>query len=228
MLLDALLSLLLYVSQLWKARCIGQVIAVMLLLWSPSLLAQYNTGAVVGTVTDPSGAAVANARITLHDVNRRLEQKAEATGKGDYSFSSVPAGNYVVSVMIPGYETVSTKPFEIVVDARQRVDITMKVAGTNDTVTVNAGGEVGLDIDTSERGTVLGEREITDLPLNGREYTDLALLVPGVQVSDLQDGSVEQRRGSFHTNGHAVVGEQLSAGRSGQQCLSRWESGIQQ
>jgi hypothetical protein len=162
--------------------------------------AQFDTAAVVGTVRDASGGAVADAVILLHSVDRGTELKAESTHSGEYSFPSVQVGRYSITATVTGYEPLKTDAFEVVVGERHRVDLPLQVAGASVVVDVN-GSSVALDTDSSERGTVIDRQEVEDLPLNGREYTDLALLAPGTQVSSLETGDVEQRRGSFNTNG---------------------------
>lgn len=162
--------------------------------------AQFDTGAVVGTVRDPNGAVVARAVVTLHDVDKGVELKAETTHSGEYSFPSAQVGHYYVVINVDGFQPLTTDAFELVVGERKRVDLPLRVAGDNAVVTVNSSATT-LDTDTSDRGTVVAREEIEALPLNGREYTDLALLAPGVQVSALQTGDVEQRRGSFNVNG---------------------------
>lgn len=162
--------------------------------------AQFDTGAIVGTVRDPSGATVPSAVVILHDVDKGVERKSKTTHSGDYSFPSVLVGHYYVTITTPGFRTVTTDPFELVVGERRRVDLPLRVAGDDTVVEVNSNATT-LDTDSSDRGTVVEREEIESLPLNGREYTDLALLAPGVNLSELQNGGVEQRRGSFIVNG---------------------------
>ena len=163
--------------------------------------AQYDNAVIVGKVTDPTGAAVRDAEVTLRNVDLGTIQTKKSSGQGDFEFPGLQIGQYVVTVQAPGFETVNTQPVNVTVDSRPRVDVAMKVGATSDNVTVST-NESQLATDTSDRGLTVQEREIQDLPLNGREYTDLALLTPGVQVSSLQDGTITQRRGAFNVNGN--------------------------
>jgi len=106
-----------------------------------------------------------------------------------------------VSVESPGFDTAITDQVNVTVDSRPRVDIKMKVGQVSQDVTVSAATSQ-LQTDSTDRGLIVQQEEIENLPLNGREYTDLATLAPGVQTSSLQDGTITQRRGSFNVNGN--------------------------
>jgi hypothetical protein len=178
------------------------VLALVLCAAFPLLLrAQFDTAVVVGKVTDPAGAVVSGADVTLRNVDLGTIQTKKTSDQGAFEFPGIQIGLYIVTIKAPGFETVTTEPINVTVDSRPRVDIAMKVGATSDTVTVSDAA-AGLDRDSSDRGFTVQQREIEDLPLNGREYTDLALLTPGVQVSALQDGTITQRRGSFNVNGN--------------------------
>ena len=177
------------------------LLAVWMLTFAGSALAQYDTGAVIGTVTDSAGLPVPHAAVTLHDTQKGSDQKASTTSKGEYTFPTVAVGNYVVVVDAPTFGRATSAAFDVAVSGRNRIDIPLKVS-TTETVAVNASGDVTLDTDNNERGLVVEQAEINNLPLNGREYADLAELAPGVQVSgDLQNNAVDKREGSFNVNG---------------------------
>lgn len=166
----------------------------------PVLHAQYDTATVVGTVSDSQGANVRNAQVALRNADSGVVLTRVTNGAGDYQFTDVQIGTYTVTVDAPGFAQSATKPFNVVVSARQRIDVSLSVGAASETVTVSA-GNTGLQVESGEQSTTIEGQEIVDLPLNGREYTDLALLVPGVQVGSLQTGDVDQRRGSLVVHG---------------------------
>jgi hypothetical protein len=99
-----------------------------------------------------------------------------------------------------GFKAEDTEPFDRAVDSRQRVNIKMVIGATSDSVTV--GDAAGLlETDNSSRGQVINAREIADLPLNGRAYADLTLLVPGVAKSLLENGTDSSRDASYNVKG---------------------------
>jgi hypothetical protein len=185
------------VSPIWRHRTRLALLAVSIPV---AAHAQFDTAAVVGTVHDPSGATIPGAIVILHDVDKGVELKSKTTHSGDYSFPTTQVGRYYLVISAPGFSTLTTDPFELVVGERRRVDLPMRVAGGDTTIDVNSSA-ITLDTDTSDRGTVIQREEIEALPLNGREYTDLSLLAPGVNQSELQNGSSSERRGSFIVNG---------------------------
>ncbi len=175
--------------------------ALIFLLAAPaSLLAQFETATVLGYVRDSSGAAVPGASVTLIDQQTKASVVAQTNGQGSYEFTDVKIGQYEVSVKANGFDISTTQPFTVTVNARQRVDLALKVGSSNETVTVDAAASV-LETDSSERGQVIGRREVENLPLNGREYADLAALVPGVRRSILENSTDSSRDASFDVNG---------------------------
>jgi len=171
-----------------------------ILQFHSSAFAQFDTAVVLGTVTDPSGAAIPGADVTLRNTALGTVQTKKTSGSGDYEFPGIQIGSYTVSANAPGFTPVTTNAFDVTISARQRANISLGVGNQSQDVTISAGA-TGLETDTSDQSLLIERKQIVDLPLNGREYTDLALLSPGVQVGVLQDGSVNQRRGSFVVNG---------------------------
>jgi len=189
-----------------RARCTVILVAVVafcavLLVCTPAARAQFDTGTVNGLVTDPSGAAVAGATVKLNNLDLKTMLTRKTNSKGEYQFPDVQAGNYTVAVDSPGFAESITSPFDLKVSAQQRINVPLSVGAENVSVTVTVDNS-GLQTETGDQSTTIEGKEMVDLPLNGREYTDLALLVPGVQVGSLQDSSVDQRRGSFDVNGN--------------------------
>lgn len=165
-----------------------------------ALFAQFETASVLGYVRDSSGAFVSSATVTLVNTGTKSELTAQTDAQGAYQFTDVKVGQYQVTAEAAGFDRSSTQVFPVTVNARQRVDVSLKVGSQNDVVTVSAAAAI-LETDSSERGQVIGTREVENLPLNGRAYADLAALVPGVRRNILENGTDSSRDASFNVNG---------------------------
>ena len=171
-----------------------------LCLASTPLFAQFESGTVLGTVHDPSGAAVPNAPVTLEDVRTGVNYSTKTDANGNYEFVNERLGSYRVRVAASGFQTTTAASFDLQVNARQRVDLTLQLGQASQNVTVSDAASL-LETDSSSRGQVINPRQIIDLPLNGRSYADLTLLVPGVAKSSLENQSDSSRDASFNVNG---------------------------
>ncbi|HEX3879140.1 MAG TPA: TonB-dependent receptor [Bryobacteraceae bacterium] len=163
-------------------------------------IAQFESGTVLGTVQDPSHAIVSGASVTLINVRTGVTINAKTDNNGDYEFVNQRLGQYRVRVTAQGFDTSETEPFELAVNARQRVNVNLQVGQSTQSVTVS-GAAALLETDNSSRGQVINTRAIVDLPLNGRAYADLTLLVPGVAKSPLENGADSNRDASYNVNG---------------------------
>src|ERR1700744_3694209 len=108
-------------------------VAVFLLVFAcPALLhAQFDTGAIVGRITDASGTPVRDAVVSVRSVDKGTGQTKKASEQGDYEFTDLQIGLYIVSIEAPGYETSTTEPINVTVDSRPRVDVNMKVGAVS-------------------------------------------------------------------------------------------------
>jgi hypothetical protein len=165
-----------------------------------SAFAQFETASVLGAIHDSGGGAVPNATVTLSNQDTKSQVTALTNGQGEYQFTDVKIGLYQVTATATGFDTAIAAPFRVSVNARQRVDLALKVGSVNNTVTVS-GAASFLETDSSERGQVIGTREVENLPLNGRAYADLAALVPGVRRNTLENSTDSSRDASFNVNG---------------------------
>ena len=155
---------------------------------------------MLGYVRDAGGAAVPNATVTLTNQDTGVSQTARANAEGKYEFDSVKIGNYRVDSESSGFAKTESETFALTVNARQRVDVSLKTGAVSETVQVSSAPTL-LETETSSRGQVIGERQVEDLPLNGRSYADLALLVPGVRRSVLENTTTSSREASYNVNG---------------------------
>ncbi len=151
------------------------------------------TGSITGTLRDQSGAAVARATITLVNTALKSEYKAVSNGQGFYSFPTLPAGHYDLTIEATGFRTQETN-LTVDTDAAVRVDANLALEQRSDSVTVEsseAATEVQVDTVSTHLGELVTSPQMTALPLNGRSYTDLLPIQPGVApVSTLLPNSV--------------------------------------
>lgn len=162
--------------------------------------AQFETASVLGFVHDSSGAAIAGAKVTLVNTATSVQTSVTANGQGEYEFNSVRIGVYLVKGSAAGFAETTTEAFTVEVNARQRVDVQLKPGAATETVTVT-GAAALLNTEDSERGQIISARDVSNLPLNGRAYADLALLTPGVRANNLENQTVTSRDASYNVNG---------------------------
>jgi hypothetical protein len=141
-------------------------------------LAQTDTARLQGTVTDAQGAAVAGAAVTVTNAGTGLALPFQTDTAGLYVANALPAGHYHVVVEKQGFDK-AAQDFELQLGQIGVVDFKLRVGTVAQTVTVEAGSPV-IDAADSSIGTVIEGRQITELPLNGRNFTELATLAPGV------------------------------------------------
>ena len=150
-----------------------------LLLFSVSALAQSTTGRILGTLTDPSGAAVAGATVVVTDVQRGTSRTMTTDESGDYAAPDLQPGTYKIHVEARGFKSVERPNVPIEVATDVRADFALQPGQVSETVTITE--EVPLVNTTSATlGGTLSNQEINDLPLNGRNYENLLQLRPGV------------------------------------------------
>ncbi len=176
------------------------LVACLFAVWPVSLRAQFETASVLGYVRDSSGAVVSGATVALMNLQTKAQATVQTSAQGAYEFTDIKIGQYQITAMANGFDNSTTAPFTVTVNARQRVDVALKTGSTAETVTVDAAAAL-LETDSSERGQVIGTREVENLPLNGRAYADLAALVPGVRRNILENTTDSSRDASFNVNG---------------------------
>lgn len=172
------------------------------LLVSFALHAQFDSGSVLGTVRDTKGGVIANAKVTLLNKATGISAQATTDSNGDYIFPTARIGTYKVSAEVQGFQTAVADDVNLTVNARQRVDLNLPVGSVTETVTVTEVTPL-LESDSSSKGQVIQAKQITELPVLGRTYSNFALLSPGVRESQVgNQGSVAFRReGSYNVNG---------------------------
>ena len=163
-----------------------------------SLHAQTTEGAIVGTVTDPSGATIAGAVLTVANMDTGISVKTTTDAAGNYVVTPLHIGRYMVTVEPAGFKKSVRSDITVNVQDRVRVDAALEVGAVTDTVEVAAAAPL-LETDTSYLGEVVESQRIVDLPLNGRFFTRLAVLTAGTAPTPA--GARDENTGGFSANG---------------------------
>jgi len=149
-----------------------------LLVFSAGALAQVANGVLTGTILDPSGAAVVNAKITVTNLATNLSLTTTTNQTGSYSVRELPVGTYKVSAEAPGFKTVANASVVVNAGTTQRIDFKMELGQTREVVEVSGEG-AAVNTDDSKLSTTVNSTQISNLPLNGRNVYDLIQLAPG-------------------------------------------------
>jgi hypothetical protein len=158
------------------AVCLGVSIAYFAV---PPITAQ-STGSIVGQVTDLSGAAVPGAKVVVTGVETGLERPTTTTSEGYYSVPALPPANYSVSAEIAGFKKTVSAATKVDTTATVRVDLMLAPQDSKVSIEVSA-RPPAMETETSMTGDTVTGKELTDLPLNGRNTLELAMTVAGVQ-----------------------------------------------
>ena len=185
------------------------IIMVVLSAAPPLLAAQEPTGAVEGTLTDPQGAAVQNATITARNTATNLTRNATTGDDGRYRIAQLPPGVYEVSVTGQGFKSSVASNVKVDVGSNVPLDFHLEVGRPDEQVTVVGGGEARIDRTDNTVSGVVGTVQIENLPLNGRNFLDLARLQPGAETVD--GGGFDPTKSNYL--GVSIAGQ---AGRSTQ------------
>jgi hypothetical protein len=158
------------------------IAAFLLVLLSITAAAQTNKGEIVGTVKDANGAVVPGASVTITKVDTGAERKVTSGDAGDYNAPLLDIGIYKVTASKQGFQTTTNEKIVLQTNDRLRVDLELKTGDVSGVVTVTAAAPL-VETESSNRGAVITGREVTELPLSGRNFTQLATLMPGVSAA---------------------------------------------
>jgi hypothetical protein len=165
-----------------------------LLCLSPLALAQNYRGSVRGRVADQQGATIAGAKLSLIDEDTNEARTTTSDGRGDYAFTLVRPSVYRLVVEQQGFQK-STDNLVLRVNQEARLDVTLYVAGTSVDPIIVTDAVSPLKYDNAAQGAVIDNRQVTGLPLDGRNFLELSLLVPG--AAPAPPGSAGSVRGDF-------------------------------
>jgi hypothetical protein len=169
----------------------------------PAALFAQDTATITGTVTDSSGAAMANAQVTVISTEHGITRTTATNGSGDYLFAALPIGSYNLSVSETGFKKYEAQGVILRVAEKTRVNVVLQVGAVNTEVIVQGQEVAQVETQSSDLGGTVTGKEITQLELNGRNFTQLITLVPGVSNQTGQDEAGVGVSGnvSFSVNG---------------------------
>ena len=162
------------------------------------LWAQKDAGTIVGVVRDPSGAVVQGAKVTAEDVDRGVQMTLSTNDQGEYVASPLHIGRYKVTVEKTGFKKAVSEVVELNVQGRVAINMTLQVGQISEVVVVTGAAPL-LETETSELGQVVDPKRVSNLPLNGRNFAQLALLSPGTAPSE--PGARDEGGYGFSSNG---------------------------
>ncbi|MGH9761509.1 MAG: carboxypeptidase regulatory-like domain-containing protein, partial [Blastocatellia bacterium] len=159
-------------------------------------MAQETTARIIGTVTDPQGAIIPDAKVTVTNMATKVIYPATTFKDGTYQLANLPIGTYQVEIEKDGFKKAVSEKYTLQINQVQRIDMKMEVGNVSETVEVSAGASM-VETVNSTLGESVTARPLQDLPLNGRNSLNLALLQPGVMPSNPDDNSA----GTFNIAG---------------------------
>ena len=159
------------------------VIAVTFLFFTQLCHAQGAVGTIVGQVSDPTGAVIPGANIIITETDTNVSHEATTGSAGTYSVPYLKPGPYSVLVKATGFSSTRIEHLSLAVDQTVRADAVLKPGTASEQITVSAQG-VQLDSETASIGQLISEQQVSDLPLNGRNFTSLMILQPGAVQMD--------------------------------------------
>ncbi len=176
------------------------VLTIFSALLTMSVAAQTITGAFTGTLADQSGAVVPNAKVTATNVGTNVTYAAQSNDSGVYNLLFLPVGSYTLAAEVKGFKRATAGPFGLQVNQTARIDFKLEVGETTQSVEITAAAPV-LQTESTQTGESLGSKQLTELPLKGRNFVALTLLVPGA-VSPNPEGMNSRFGARPYVNGN--------------------------
>src|SRR5215472_10018792 len=158
------------------------------------------TGSLAGTVTDKTGAVVPNANVRITNRETGLTREMKTGGSGLYRFDLLPAASYQVQTTMPGFATANFENVGVFVGQTTTIDVSLSPSAQAETVTVESTGTPLVDTTRSDLSLPVSTQMVQDLPLNGRDFVNLAILAPGAKPVDSYDPT-KNRVSVFAVNG---------------------------
>ncbi len=149
-----------------------------LVAFAPKALAQAVTGSITGEVTDPSGAVVSGAQVTAHAVGTGIDTATTTNAAGEYHINFLPIGHYTVTVQASGFATATVPDFSLEALQAANFNVKLQVGSANTSVSVSAAAPI-LQTESLSVDSTFTANTISNLPLNGLDFSALTLYVPG-------------------------------------------------
>jgi hypothetical protein len=156
---------------------------------------QLDTAGIYGKVTDPQGALILGAKVTLTDVARNQERAAITNAQGSFAFPSIPVGEYRIRMEHPGFRAFEQTGILLEVNDNRKIDVSLELGEVSSKVQV-AAAAVAVETSNATLRSVVDSKRIVELPLNGRNVASLAALTPGVNVTGSSAGDSKDSAGS--------------------------------
>jgi outer membrane receptor protein involved in Fe transport len=153
-------------------------------------------GSLYGTVTDASGAVVPGATVTVTNVEKNTSTKVESNASGNYTVQNLIPDTYNISIVFSGFKSFAQSGIHLFADTSIRVDASLSAGGSSTTVQVNANEVPELKTDHADVSTILSASDVQNLPVGGRNFTNLQLLLPGAQLLPWSHAADENPQGS--------------------------------
>jgi hypothetical protein len=182
-------------------RSIPRVLATVAMLYAFYTMPGFGQtfGEITGHITDSSGAAAPDARVTTTSVATNASRQTVSSQTGDYSFPSLPPGVYNIKVERQGFKTAESENINVQVQQTVRLDFALQLGQVSESVVVEASA-AQLQVENATVGTVIENKRIVELPLNGRNYLQLVALTPNVTTLSPSAGQAGARQGGDRAN----------------------------
>ena len=183
------------------AMSFAKLILALIVMTATMLMAQTFRGTILGTVTDITGAWITGGKVTVRNLDTGLERTTQTSADGSYAIPELPIGTYTVTISQTGFQTSVASAVQVTVASERRVDAVLKPGQVSERIEVS--GEQLPQVETTNDvlGGVLTQQTVKDLPINGRDYTKLIYLNPGVAGSPDQITDSPGGWGEFSMNG---------------------------
>ncbi|HEY1482156.1 MAG TPA: carboxypeptidase regulatory-like domain-containing protein, partial [Candidatus Acidoferrum sp.] len=201
-----------FTKRFGSARFLALFAAFIALLLLPLLASAQTNGLISGTVTDKSGSTIVGAQVVVTNEAGNITQTTETNGDGAYVVSSLPSGKYDVAVTAKGFQKFLAKGVVLEVAQKARLDVTLTVGSLTEEITVTGENVAQVDTQSAEIGSTITGKQVQNLELNGRNFTQLVTLAPGVVSQTGQDeGTV------------GIIGNTMYAINGGRTEYNNWE-----
>ena len=201
-----------FTKRFGSARFLALFAAFTAFLLLPLLASAQTNGLISGTVTDKSGSTIVGAQVVVTNQGGNITQTTETNGDGAYIVSSLPSGKYDIAVTAKGFQKFLAKGVVLEVAQKARVDVTLTVGSLTEEITVTGENVAQVDTQSAEISSIITGKQVQNLELNGRNFTQLVTLAPGVVSQTGQDeGTV------------GIIGNTMYAINGGRTEYNNWE-----
>ena len=171
------------------------------------------TATILGIARDSSGSVLPGVKVTVSNAETNFTRSTVTDTTGEFRFLSLPVGTYTVEAELSGFQTFAAANIVLTVDQQHRVDVTMQVGNLQQRVEVSAAA-VQVETNSTQLGTVIDDKNIVNLPLNGRSYIDLLSIQAGVAPTSSATGLISVNGQREASNAFLVNGGDVSEGRN--------------